>query len=111
MSETYSRYPDLSIPFLHYSADAQGPVPTLNTAWDCAAERGVWNTYTLEWDATKLQIWANGTLCLVNTSQNAMMNKRYITAFTSAMGPASTGYEGIDAGPKTLEVDYVRVWK
>lgn len=116
VSETYSEYPTLSVPFLHYNAT--GPTPyngsnagVANTAWDCVANRGAWNTFTLEWDADKLQIWVNGTLCMVNTSGSAMLNKKYIVALTSAMGRASTGYDGIDAGPKTLEVDYVHVWK
>ncbi|WP_182377534.1 glycoside hydrolase family 16 protein [Nocardioides sp. WS12] len=116
VSETYSEYPTLSVPFLHY--DATGPTPytgsnsgVANTAWNCVAHRGEWNTFTLEWDATKLQIWVNGNLCMVNTSKSPMLNKKYIVALTSAMGRASTGYDGVDAGPKTLEVDYVHVWK
>jgi hypothetical protein len=37
ISETYSSYPNLSIPFLHYSADVYGAVPGLNTAQNCTA--------------------------------------------------------------------------
>ncbi|KRA38365.1 hypothetical protein ASD81_06920 [Nocardioides sp. Root614] len=116
VTETYSEYPTLSVPYLHYDATAPTPYTgsnpgVANTAWNCVANRGAWNTFTLEWDANKLQIWVNGNLCLVNTSKSAMLNKKYIVALTSAMGRASTGYDGIDAGPKTLEVDYVHVWK
>ena len=36
IAETYSVHPDLAIPFLHYTLDDNGgPVPGLNTAWDC----------------------------------------------------------------------------
>ena len=52
IAETYSQYPNLAIPFLHYTVDDNGgPVPGLNTAWNCAAKRGVYNTYALEWTA------------------------------------------------------------
>ena len=69
ISETYSQYPDLAIPFLHYTAnDNGGPIPGTNTAWNCTAQRGVYNTFALEWTATRLEIFVNGTSCLVNTS-------------------------------------------
>ena len=38
IAETYSNYPDLGIPFLHYGQnDNGGPIPGTNTAWSCAA--------------------------------------------------------------------------
>jgi len=117
ISETYGGYPNLSIPFLHYN-DSTGPIAyngsnssTANTAWNCSANRGEWNTYRLEWDASRLEIWVNGQTCLVNTSGNTSLNKKYIVAFTSAMDTTASSYADLDAGPKTTEVDYVRAWK
>ena len=59
--------------------------PGLNTAWDCVAQRGEYNTYTLEWTATRLEIKVNGTTCLVNTSGDPAFQKPYIVALTQLM--------------------------
>ena len=111
ISETYSVYPTLSIPFLHYAADLYGPVPGLNTAWNCAAARGVWNTYTLEWTASRLEIFVNGKSCLVNKSGDPAFQKPYIIALTQLMGAAGNVYDGRAPIPATTNVDYVKVWK
>lgn len=111
ISETYSSYPNLSIPFLHYSADVYGPVPGTNTAWNCTAYRGVWNTYTLEWTASKLEIFVNGKSCLVNTSGDPAFQKPYIIALTQLMGASGNVYDGRAPVPATTNVDYVKVWK
>jgi beta-glucanase (GH16 family) len=111
VSETYSVHPDLSFPFLHYSADAGGQQPGLNTAWDCAARRGDWNTYRLEWSPTRIEILVNGRSCLVNTSGDAAFQKPYIVAFTQALGSHDNAYDGRAPLPATMSIDYLRVWK
>ncbi len=111
ISETYSSYPTLSIPFLHYSADVNGPVPGTNTAWNCAASRGVWNTYALEWTASKIVVLVNGEVCLTNTSGDPAFMKPYIMALTQGMGAAGNVYDGRAPLPATMSVDYVKVWK
>lgn len=109
--ETYSHYPDHAIPFLHYTAnDNGGPRPGLNTAWDCMAQRGVYNTYTLEWTAEKLEIFVNGKSCLVNTSGDPAFQKKYIIALTQALGVRENAYNGTAPLPATTTVDYVRIW-
>jgi beta-glucanase (GH16 family) len=110
VSETYSSYPTLSIPFLHYSADVLGSVPTVNTAWTCAAPRGAWNTYALEWTAKKIQIFVNNKLCLTNASGDKAFMKPYIMMLTQGMGAAGNEYDG-RAPLGTMNVDYVKVWK
>jgi len=111
ISETYSSYPNLSIPFLHYSADIWGGIPGTNTAWDCVADRGVWNTYALEWSASKVQVLVNGKVCLTNTSGDPAFMKPYIMALTQGMGAAGNVYDGRAPIPATMSVDYVKVWK
>ncbi len=110
ISETYSSYPTLSIPFLHYSADALGNLPGINTAWNCYAPRGQWHTYAMEWTASKVQIFVNGKSCLTNTSGDEAFAKPYIMAFTQGLGAAGNIYDG-RAPLGTMNVDYVRVWK
>jgi len=112
IAETYSQYPDLAIPFLHYTAfDNGGPQPGLNTAWDCVAKRGEYNTYTLEWTATRLEILVNGKTCLVNTSGDPAFKKPYIVALTAMLGTGANAYDGRAPLPATMSVDYVRVWQ
>jgi beta-glucanase (GH16 family) len=111
VSETYSVRPDLSVPFLHYAADAGGPQAGVNTAWDCTAYRGQWNTYTLEWTPTRIEILVNGRSCLVNTSGDPAFQKPYILAFTQGLGSAGNEYDGRASLPATMNVDYVRVWR
>jgi beta-glucanase (GH16 family) len=110
--ETYSQYPGLGIPFLHYTPnDNGGPVPGLNTSWDCEAARGVWNTYTLVWSATSIEAFVNGELCLRNTSGNTAFMKKYILNLTQALGTGSNTYTGTAPLPASMDVDYVKVWQ
>ncbi len=112
IAETYSNHPDLAIPYLHYAwNDNGGPVPGLNTAWDCAAQRDVFNTFTLEWTATRLEILVNGTTCLVNTSGDKAFRKRYIVALTQLLGSKANQYDGRAPLPATMTIDYVKVWE
>lgn len=110
ISETYSQYPTLSIPFLHYKADVYGSLPGINTAWNCTAKRGVYNTYTLEWTAKQLSIYVNGRHCLTNKSGDPAFAKPYIMALTQGLGAAGNEYDG-KAPLGTMNVDYVKVWK
>jgi hypothetical protein len=110
--ETYSQYPGLGVPYLHYTAnDNGGPLPGLNTSWDCKAERGVYNTYTLVWTATSLESFVNGKSCLRNTSGNTAFMKKYILNLTQALGYGANAYTGTAPMPATMDVDYVRVWQ
>jgi beta-glucanase (GH16 family) len=112
ISETYSHLPTLSIPFLHYRwNDNLGPVPGLNTAWNCSASRGVWNTFALEWTSTKIQIFVNGKSCLVNTSADVAIQRKFIVALTHLLGLSDNTPVAGTPLPSTMYVDYVRVWE
>ncbi len=111
ISETYSQYPTLSVPFLHYTEDDNGgPIPGLNTAWDCHALRGQWNTYRLVWTADRLVIRVNGDRCLVNTDGAASFRKRFFINLTQLIGRGGNAYDGRAPLPATMKVDYVKVW-
>ena len=112
IAETYSQYPTLAIPFLHYTFnDNLGPKPGVNTAWNCTAKRGVWTTYAWEWTATRLQIFVNGRSCLVNTSGDPAFQRKYIVALTQLIGVGENSYVASTPLPATMYVDYVRVWE
>jgi beta-glucanase (GH16 family) len=112
VAELYSQYPDLVIPFLHYTYnDNGGPYPGVNTAWNCPAPRGVYHTYTLQWAADRLEIDVDGKVCLVNTSGDPAFQKPYILALTAALGVGSNALTSATPIPATMNVDYVRAWK
>ncbi len=112
IAETYSYYPSLAIPYLHYTAwDNWGPQPGVNTAWDCLAPRGEWHTYTLSWTSTRLRIEVDGRHCLTNDSDDPAFDKPYIVALTQALGVDANAWDGSGPMPATTEVDYVKVWR
>jgi hypothetical protein len=112
IAETYSVYPDLGIPFLHYGSDDNGgPIAGTNTSWTCAASRGVYNTYTLEWTPSRLEVFVNGNSCLVNTSGDSAFRKHYILNLTQALGTGADAMSAATPFPAVMNVDYVKVWK
>lgn len=113
--ETYSAVPNRGLPYLHYTEnDNGGPStvgPNANTSHACYAERGVFNTWTLEWSPTKIQVFVNGRLCFTNTSGDPAFDKRYIMLLTQGMGWRGNSFTGTAPIPATMNVDYVRVWQ
>jgi hypothetical protein len=110
VSETYSAYNTLSVPFLHYGTSPEVSQPGVNTAWDCTAYRGLWNTYTVEWTPSQVTILVNGQTCLTNTTADPAFQKRYIVALTQGLGTGGNAMTAQTPIPATMDVDYVRVW-
>jgi beta-glucanase (GH16 family) len=111
IAESFSAHPTIVGSYLHYSADRYGVLYGVNAA-NCAANRGEWNTFTLEWSASRIETFVNGESCLVNTSGDKAFKKRYIINFTQAIGGATWNQlDGETPVPATMQVDYVRVWK
>jgi beta-glucanase (GH16 family) len=112
VAELYSGRPDRAVPYLHYTADDNGgAIQGVNFSRNCVAHRGVFNTYTLTWSATRLAIAVNGRPCLVNTSGDPAFRKRYIIALTSGLGTGPNAWTSATLLPSTMNVDYVRVWR
>jgi beta-glucanase (GH16 family) len=111
VAESFSAYASITGSYLHYSADHQGLLLGTNAA-NCAANRGEWNTYTLEWGPSRIETFVNGTSCLVNTSGDPAFQKRYIINLTQAIGGATWNQLGDTTPvPASMQVDYVRVWQ
>ena len=112
IAETYSVHPAEAIPFFHYTAnDNGGPKPGLNTARNCQAHRGVFNTYVLTWTPTRLTIDINGHRCLTNTSGDPAFQKPYFVILTTKLGRGGNALTPNTPIPATMSVDYVRVWR
>ena len=110
IAELYSNYPSGSVPFLHYALDHQGIFFGTNTSSTCMIDPRGYNTYTMEWSPTKIEIFVNGKSCLVNTSGDPAFQKRYAMALTAGLGDGANALTPDTPIPSTLDVDYVRVW-
>jgi beta-glucanase (GH16 family) len=112
VAETFSIHPSVSVAALHYSTGLFGLTRRVTTGV-CDAERGVWNTYALEWSPQRLEFFVNGTSCLVETSAQPDFQKPYFINFTLGIGPVTMGNlpTARTPIPATYMVDYVKVWK
>ncbi|BBH17998.1 hypothetical protein Back2_22850 [Nocardioides baekrokdamisoli] len=110
ISEQYSLYPELAVPFLHGKRGGN-PVPGVNTAWACAAARGVWNTFVFVSTPTSITISVNGKTCLHNTDGDPAFHQRYIMVLTQALGVTNNAPTPKTTIPATTDIDYVRMWK
>lgn len=113
IAETRSNMPDHAVPFLHSIDDILGGIisgPNANTAWNCPAKRGEWNTYTMVWAPNRIEIHMNGALCLVNTSGSEAFKKRYILVLSQGLGTGTNSLTPSTTMPATMDVDYVRAW-
>ena len=109
ISETYSQFPDLSVPFLHYRKKLTDREP--QTARDCKSVRGKWHIYTLLWGPERIEIKVDGKTCLVNKSGNSAFKKRYIIALSALNGLRGNRVFPETPLPSTMRVDWVRVWR
>lgn len=109
VAETYSSFPHIAVPSLHDTNNA--PIQGSTTNINCAVQRGVWNTYTMEWTPTRISIWFNGHLCLVNTSADPAFSVPDIMLLSAVVGDFGNDVTPQTPIPATTLVDYVRVWK
>jgi beta-glucanase (GH16 family) len=109
IAETYSQYPNLAIPFLHYNTPTvtQGS----DTAYNCIANRGQYNTYTMVWEPNRIQIDINGKPCVINTSGDPSFQKPYFITMSVLLGVGPNKLQAGTPLPATTNVDYIRVWK
>jgi beta-glucanase (GH16 family) len=110
VAETFSAHPATAGSYLHYDSD-QSSLLLASNASNCAASRGVWNTFAVEWGPSRIETFVNGKSCLVNTSGDPAFQKRYIINLTQGMG-GGTWNQLVDGTPipATVQFDYVRVW-
>lgn len=107
--ETYSQFPDLGVPYLHYRRKFPDREPQTNQG--CKSERGQWHTYTLLWGPERIEIKIDGKTCLVNTSGNVAFKKRYILCLSGLNGLRRNRPVSQTPLPSTMRVDWVKVWR
>jgi beta-glucanase (GH16 family) len=112
VAETFSVHPNVAVVALHSTYDPlalQAGVDTQN----CPARRGVWNTYTMEWDPEHVTFSVNGQVCLVSSATDPSFQTPHILNLTQAIGPGDMGNlpTARTPMPATYKVDYVKVWQ
>ena len=112
IAETYSVHPDLGIPFLHYARTTTTAARSRARTRRGAAPlpRGVCNTYTLEWTASRLEVFVNGTAAWSTPRATARSASTTSSTSPRRSAPARTRSRG-DQVPAVMNVDYVKVWK
>ncbi|HEX4162733.1 MAG TPA: family 16 glycosylhydrolase [Acidimicrobiales bacterium] len=115
-AEFYSQYPNLDVPYIHYSEAASGD-PNV-TAYNCTINQGKFNTYGVDWEPGTLTIYLNGNVCLVDhpnpaapLSSSEPFNDPFFLALTAALGSGTDAYvPGTTQLPATTLVDWARAW-
>ncbi|MEO6886704.1 MAG: glycoside hydrolase family 16 protein [Jatrophihabitantaceae bacterium] len=116
IAESYSRYSDHMIPYVHYLSLGLDPNVT---SYGCGVpDIDQFHTYTAVWDPTSITISYDGKTCitdnwgLLGASGGQPFNQSFMIALTQALGIGKNAFiPGTTPLPATTSIDYVRVWK
>jgi beta-glucanase (GH16 family) len=120
-AEFYSQTADLDVPYLHYRYDSATRSVATNTnivtAYTCAIDHTVFNTYAVDWEPGQITISVNGSTCLVDNyaasglASPAPFDQPFMILLTQALGIGANAFDpALTPLPATTLVDYVRVW-
>jgi beta-glucanase (GH16 family) len=115
-AEAYSQYPNLDVPYVHYTPAAYDKNMT---SYNCTLSTSLtFHTYTLVWTTTTLTISYDGQTCLTDTWNPAAplsapepFDQPFFLVLTQALGIGSNAYTSATPLPATTQVDYARIWK
>ncbi|HEX3840659.1 MAG TPA: glycoside hydrolase family 16 protein [Acidimicrobiales bacterium] len=122
IAETYSEYPKLAIPYIHYNytyGTANAATHTNIVTNDaCTINPNVFNDYVVEWTPSSITMIYNGTTCLVDhwvpqypESNPEPFNQPFFINLTQALGLATNNFNPATTPlPATSEIKFVRAW-
>lgn len=116
IAETYSKYPDRAIPYIHYNEPIYDPTVTNN--YCMISNLGSFHKYVAEWTPTAITIKYDGAICMVHKinpvaplSGSAPFDQPFFVALTQALGVGDNAFDPATTPlPATTQVDYVHVW-
>ncbi len=123
IAETYSQYPDLAIPYIHYYYDGSTTSSSTDTNVvtndSCVIDPTKFNDYVLEWTPTTMTMIFNGSTCLVDhwVPSSPLVapepfDQPFYVNLTQALGIGTNQFNPSTTPlPATTEIEYVRVWK
>jgi beta-glucanase (GH16 family) len=122
IAETYSQYPTLAIPYIHYNYG----LATVNAATstntvtnnNCTIDPTQFNDYVVEWTPTSISMIYNGQTCLVDhwiplspQSGSQPFDQPFFINLTQALGLGTNNFDPASTPlPATSEIQYVRAW-
>jgi beta-glucanase (GH16 family) len=116
IAETYSQYPDLAVPYVHYYPAAPDPNVTNTTCQ--ISNYAAFHTYAVEWTTSTLKFIYDGQTCLVDSWNPASLTKPapfdqpFFIALTQALGIGTNQFDPATTPlPATTEIDYVHAWQ
>jgi beta-glucanase (GH16 family) len=121
-AESYSEWPTLDIPYIHYDYEPSTVNPKTNTntvtAHTCTIDFKRFNTYVVLWEPGTITVMYNGEICLVDhyiakgLPSYAPFDQPFFFALTQALGvPTNAFNPALTPLPAILQIDYVRAWK
>ena len=121
IAETYSKYPGLAVPMIHYHAGRKVDSTDTNvvTATNCTIAAGQFNDYVVEWTPGTITMIYNGQTCLVDhwtplspLSGLEPFNQPFFINLTQALGVGTNNFNAAETPlPATTEIKFVRVWQ
>ncbi|HEY1988349.1 MAG TPA: glycoside hydrolase family 16 protein [Acidimicrobiales bacterium] len=123
IAETFSEYPTLAIPTIHYNYDPTNVNAAANTNIvsnnQCTIDPTQFNDYVLEWTPTTMTMLYNGATCLVDhwipsapLIAPQPFNQPFFINLTQALGIGTNNFNPATTPlPATSEIQYVRVWQ
>ena len=123
IAETYSEYPTLAIPFIHYSFDPGTANPSTNTNIvtndACTIDPSQFNDYVVEWTPNTITMIYNGKTCLIDhwapsspLTRPQPFNQPFFINLTQALGVWTNNFNPLNTPlPATSQIQYVRAWK
>jgi beta-glucanase (GH16 family) len=122
IAETYSQYPTVAVPYLHYNYDTStaDPATSINIVTNdaCTIDPNVFNDYVVEWTPSTISMIYNGQTCLVDhwIPSSALtapqpFDQPFFINLTQALGLATNNFDPATTPlPATSEIQYVRAW-
>lgn len=122
LSEFYSEYSNLDVPYIHYDFDPS----TVNTATHtntitnyCQISPSQYNDYAVVWSPSSFTVSINGNTCLSDNyaadggvTSPAPFNQPFFVILTQALGTGTNAFNPATTPlPATTSIQYVRVWK
>jgi beta-glucanase (GH16 family) len=122
VAESYSKYSDRAIPYLHYAYSTAttnlATATNLVTNNNCLITKNAFHEYVATWTASTITIQIDGRTCLADRwraaaplTGNAPFNRPFFLALTQGLGTGANGPSLFTPLPATTQVDWVRVWK
>lgn len=118
IAETYSEYPQVAVPYIHYPYLTKDPSTDTNVVTNdsCTIDANAFNDYVLEWTPTTMTIIYNGQTCLVDHWKstepgNEPFDEPFYICLTQALGIGTNAFDPATTPlPATTEIKYVRAW-